>query len=1186
MLTDDLPVPADDTRQYVRITPTETPLDPETVTAQLQRLHTLETHADDGLLSNLLTNDPPPTVEIFLVATQEPTTVDYLVGIDPPDHHASLERILRGTFPDDYEFETIQWAPTLLETTRVPTAVEYQGTVERQRDWQTQLTPLEAFHTEAHARTPLATVVETMSAADGPTILQLLVRPRADWAARREAYQLDLEEGTSTVGDQLLTALVGAPDEEYVDDTIPPADQRRIDELAERNPRRSFTVNARALVYDHHDRAPLAEELATAFSEVSRTCYEIDGLVSTGDAAIDVEQRVLERTHEPADYNRLANKLPFRRSTSPGIVADARELGGLTLLDGSALPTEARRTLDTTPGERRAIPTPPPTQLETYRDDGLPLGVPLTQDHLPTTDPVTLPPELQPLHVGWFGKTGSGKSTSLVNAMLENHAATDGADILVDPKGDGMAREYMRAHYAEYGDLEDVVYFDCSETLPAFSVFDIRDEMDAGVARTTAVEDAVDHYIEMLRAIMGADRFEQAVRSPDIIRYLVKALFDPVNGSDAFPHEELHSTVRQMHERQSAPAVADEELERLLAGVVANSSRSFDEIMQGVANRIEKIPVDKRLATMFNHVPGDDDPHFDLAEYLDEDVVVIVDTGGLRNDAQRVVTLVVLSNLWTALRRRVQTAGDDSSYSLVNVYLEEAASVAMSGLLQELLAQSRSFGCSVTLAMQFPEQLRAVDEGVYRELLNNVSTYVTGNVPVDRRLAERLATADMSADQVGNHLRALERGEWLVRLPAPFDDPEPRPFQVESLPLPPGHPSGVGPTVDDATLDDEIQGVVERTREAAGLTLGAPSTTADDEAESTGSSVERIDSALPYTKRMPPTVAYDADLHALRCEGCENRYDTDIDGMRRAIACCSSLEKVDRDDVPVCSVQLKLTPDEREASEWSDRQLLFLQAVYNAQQLRFDPLEYDLLSDSMLRLQEYVGIDSEAVQDLQDAGLLRHDTDHPHRLYTVTPDGRSTIGEHYRRGIDYGHGQGDLEESSEHVLAVEVGCRYLEAEYVADPDSDVVEVVPYYEPTAEETATVPAAAAMGTTSDGIESAVTESEQRRLDIAGLDEQGEVVVAVEAERINNDVHRAVPDDYDKMAACDVAEAIWIVLTQSAGHEVLRALNDPPEGEPRVEKTYAETTPPQQFRLDTPGCTAIYPASWLQGQLEEES
>lgn len=71
---------------------------------------------------------------------------------------------------------------------------------------------------------------------------------------------------------------------------------------------------------------------------------------------------------------------------------------------------------------------------------------------------------------------------------------------------------------------------------------------------------------------------------------------------------------------------------------------------------------------------------------------------------------------------------------------------------------------------------------------------------------------------------------------------------------------------------------------------------------------------------------------------------------------------------------------------------------------------------------------------------------------------------------------------------------------------------------------------------------------------------------------------------MADCGAQEAIWIVITQRDGHTVLQALNDPLEGKPRVLKTYAETTPPQQFRIETPGLTAMYPVDWLRKRLND--
>jgi hypothetical protein len=283
-----------------------------------------------------------------------------------------------------------------------------------------------------------------------------------------------------------------------------------------------------------------------------------------------------------------------------------------------------------------------------------------------------------------------------------------------------------------------------------------------------------------------------------------------------------------MHGTRDAPPVVDEDLGAMLGGIAANSERSFHELMQGVANRIEKVPAYDRLGELFNHVPNDeDDPEFDLREILDEDAVVIIDTSGLRPENRRGVTLVLLSALWSALRRRARetddgrTSGDegaqqpvsgdggtvgvdtgesvgatgpqyadgeaeqtDEEVPLVNLYLEEAAEYATSNLLAELLSQGRGFGLSMTLAMQFPGQLEEESTRAYAEVLNNVGTIVTGNVAVDSALTTRMATEDMPPSEVGNRLRALSRGEWLASVPAPFDEEPPRPFVLESMPLP------------------------------------------------------------------------------------------------------------------------------------------------------------------------------------------------------------------------------------------------------------------------------------------------------------------------------------------------------------------------------------------------------------------
>ena len=325
-------------------------------------------------------------------------------------------------------------------------------------------------------------------------------------------------------------------------------------------------------------------------------------------------------------------------------------------------------------------------------------------------------------------------------------------------------------------------------------------------------------------------------------------------------------------------------------------------------------------------------------------------------------------------------------------------------------------------------------------------------------------------------------------------------------------------------------------------------------------------------------MTYDPAIQGIRCTNCDNRYDAASDGLYRAIDCCHSIDEVDPADIPVCECQLKLSPEEIDEREWSLKQLLLLQAVYNAQQGRYDPPGYDIVTDSMIRLEQYVDIDREGRQELLDAGLLRKDTDHPHRLYTVPSAGRDCIGESYRRGLDYGHGKGDLNESAEHAFGVELGRRWLEQTYQQDPDSPVETVQPYYE---LDDGSIPAAAFMQPGE-----SIQDYDNRRLDIAGLDSDGEIVVTVEVERVNHDVNKAVPEDFDKMAACNPEEAIWIVMSRADGHKVLSTLNDPPDGEPRVEKTYQENTPPQQFVIDTPGMTGMYPVSALQDDVVDES
>lgn len=138
------------------------------------------------------------------------------------------------------------------------------------------------------------------------------------------------------------------------------------------------------------------------------------------------------------------------------------------------------------------------------REDIMVLGRELTQDGEPG-GPVGIPSEVWDRHLLISGQTGTGKTTTATTALTTAHPHTAGPTIVLDPKGAGWLDDIARAHYARTGSLEDVIYFDVAEYLPAVSVFDVRRDIDAGIPRLRAVQDVTDHFIGLLDHVKPAD---------------------------------------------------------------------------------------------------------------------------------------------------------------------------------------------------------------------------------------------------------------------------------------------------------------------------------------------------------------------------------------------------------------------------------------------------------------------------------------------------------------------------------------------------------------------------------------------------------------------------------------------------------------------------------------------------------
>ncbi|WP_135365010.1 ATP-binding protein [Halosimplex halophilum] len=1225
----------------------------------------------------------PRFVEDHLPVQAETTADDEPTGGDPSPSETSTTPSETLTQRNDADRQAPPVDPDYLTHPYVA-GVEYEATATYRQDW---LTPLSApisstsrtngrrdrpntrrgtqSRDDGATQTTLTGVLEAMSDAEVPVVYQAVCRFNGSARDAAEEYIYDLEHGNGNIADMLLRELVpelGDDPSEYVP---PPADQARIDDIKERNCHQTMTVSARAVALTRHtpDQADrVARRLASALSPASGPDHEVTGRVhtdeangwlQTDDAGTQVYEDLCERMiHDPA-YEATSSRLPWRSNSSRGIVLTPEELPAVCLLDGAGLTVQGERALATRPAEQTALALPSPSILLQYRPPGMALGMPLTNDRQPSGDPIYLPPDVQPTHQFIIGGTGSGKTVAMQTAALTNHGATDGPDLHFYHKA-GAAEDYLRAHYATHGTLENVQYFDLTQVLPALSFFDIRPLLEAGIPREEARSRKAGHYAEILEGLMGSERYNQAQESTKLISNMVRALFDPIHGADSYSHKDLHERLERIQTHEEPPATTTEGLTRSFNGLVERDRDVFTRIVGGALGRIETIATDGRLAPLFNHTTGqspttdrtrNDDgasnpstaptgapagdgaaheshspsagpspsegtqgaqtdegadpsrdgeptqgqesaPRFSFTDIVDDDQVVIFDFGGMDERVKRALTLVLFSDLWSALKAREEDERIEES-PLVNCYVDEAGGVADSSLVDTFLSEGRSFGLAMCLGVQYPKQLDSPDpeDDTYLEALNEIATVVAGQVRVDDDLASVFTTAERSQADIEARLASMPSGEWLVRPGAGFGQPIPRPFLAKSLPALPGHPAGEQP-LDGATKSAYRAArtlMVDTTRNQHGLSVsslthvdsGRTDKTqpgdahsdpepdgehrADEPHEPTQTEpAGRTDSLLPYTARLPDCLDYDAERHAIECTTCTTRYDPDIDGVQAAIECCHSLEEVDRDDIPVCSPSLKRSAAEIAESEWSVEELLFVQAVWDAQQRRTHDLEYDLQRDSMIRLREYAGLDASAMVDLIDADILRKDTTHPHLLYSVSAEGRAVIGEHNREGIDHGAGKGDLGESSHHVMLVAF-AEDIAHTYRQDPDSAVDTVESYYE---------------------------RDDGHRLDVVGLDSEGDIVLTIEAERVNHDVAEAAVTDFDKMAACDPDDALWVVTSQSDAVDIMEALHDPSDGDPRIDRTYSHTTPTSDYKIDAPGMTDVFTVSDAQSLLEEVS
>ncbi|MFB9809109.1 hypothetical protein ACFFQF_30245 [Haladaptatus pallidirubidus] len=539
------------------------------------------------------------------------------------------------------------------------------------------------------------------------------------------------------------------------------------------------------------------DALANAFNHLDGSFYELNGsrltkgLMNIRDPAKKELKRLLDRSI----------KISNRGRRRPQLILNADELANfVTVPSAHALTTEGVRGTRGKERLRQPLPLPAPEMLDQLSESGMAIGLPLQDRDQPLDDAIHVHRSTLVTHYIRAASTGSGKSKSVQNDILTLFEHVGGPTVLLESKGDKMVDNYLKAHYAKFGTLENVYHFDVPDMLPAFSFFDIRPALTMGRRREDAIQDTVEHFHEIMRLILGTETHDRAFVANEILTFLIKALFDKEYGQDVFSLDTLIEAVYQMRHERIIPEICAENahIERALLQQCELDETQFQQPMGGAANRLNKLVELEHLYQIFNHVPEWDDEAgeyvgnvFDFRHFLDEDVVVLFDIGELRADSRNALTMLLLSNLWDAVQGRTDesTTGEDK---IANVIIEEAAAVATSELVyEEFLPQGRGFGVSLGLIMQYPDQVNdhTVSDRPYKEILNNVKTKIIGDIAVDDDLVKSMAHENLSKQDLHKRIQRLPSGEWIVQLPSPrFGETDPTTFSLAPLPIPEGHP--------------------------------------------------------------------------------------------------------------------------------------------------------------------------------------------------------------------------------------------------------------------------------------------------------------------------------------------------------------------------------------------------------------
>lgn len=799
--------------------------------------------------------------------------------------------------------------------------------------------------------------------------------------------------------------------------------------------------------------------------------------------------------------------------------------------------------------------TPSPDTVAPYLDAPLQIGEVYTADG---GSPVSIgvPLDRQRRHIAHIAAAGTGKTITAQQAVVSNMQATDGIDIVVDPKG-GFASGFLSMAYHETGSLENVTVVTAATEMLRLPLWDLRPflaaELDIG--RSRLIEIVVNAGMEVLKnAAASPESFQSAGQSLELIQTLLTAMFRA--GADAVSVRDLLERLEDVEHQTLSMSVSDPLLAQYLEATTSGDARTRKAIVGGARRRLAPLIRDELLASAVGTPPDDPTHQFDVVDALDRDAVIIIDTAGLDATHRELIVRTITARVFAAGRLRQLDQHADHQ-PLANIYLDEAHVLGDSDVLLDLLSEGRAFGISLYLMSQ---ELAQFGDEAQSHIETNVGTVLTAQS--DTAMAHAIARGPYSARQAEHLVGRIPAGDWLVRFRPHRGQAVPDPFLISAGALPQSHPEHP----EHETLDPDRREACTEAIDACRARSRKDNrvVTASTKAPST-TDMERITRGLSHTLWLPhvdipPGATYDETTDTLRCADCGEEFLPTFAKLCTAIRHCAPDTDLSALELPITEIGLEtVTAEAVKFCPLSITEVMFLRLIERARRRAIDPRAWDVRTDSMYPLRAAVGLIGAAPKEaLVEAGYITLQSDLQGDYYNLTTKARTLL-ERLRNGGEPPEAKrGDPRESVLHIKGVELAVQALET-VCADPEVPIEQVERYWVPPDSEA--------------------------RIDVVGLDADGQPRVCVEVERSTHDLSTGVLEDADAMAACDPDASIWVVTKRPLGHTIVDHLANPASGRPRVAldptDLLSPTTALAKYDLTAPGCSEVVTYGQLDAQ-----